>query len=163
MKKIISIMTTALLAICAFSVNINASTINEQKKQDDQKIIELLPNGDVIEETLVLENTLLRSSTKKGSRIVEYKKDGKVLWKATLSATFTYTGSSAKCTASSISATSYVSTWKITSKSASKSGNVATGNVTAKQYYVSTPIQTVNRTLKITCSASGVLLSLIHI
>lgn len=155
MKKFVSIITTVLLAICTFSVNIDASTIDEEKKQNEQTTIELLPNGDVIEETLILENTLQRSSTRKGSRIVEYKNDGKVLWKATLSATFTYTGSSAKCTASSITASSNVSTWKIISKSASKSGNVATGKVTAKQYYVVTPIQTVNRTLKITCSPSG--------
>lgn len=47
--------------------------------------------------------------------------------------------------------------WKITSATASKSGNKATGDVTAKRYVLGIPVETVEKTITLTCSASGVI------
>lgn len=83
--------------------------------------------------------------------------DGTVQWKATLKGTFTYTGSSATCTNSSITYTISDSSWKITEATATKSGNKATGDVTAKKYFLGIPTKTVEKAITITCSASGTL------
>ena len=83
--------------------------------------------------------------------------DGEAQWSATLRGTFTYTGSSATCTASSISYTIENSKWKISSATASKSGNTASGHITAKRYTFGIPVQTVEAPIAISCSATGVL------
>ncbi len=70
----------------------------------------------------------------------------------TLSATFTYNGSTSKCTSASHSTAIYNSAWKFTSATSSKSGNKATGSYTAK---CSFPSQTVSKTITITCDANG--------
>ena len=43
----------------------------------------------------------------------------------------------------------------ITSATASKSGNTATADVTAKRYTLGIPLETLNRTITMTCSANG--------
>jgi hypothetical protein len=47
--------------------------------------------------------------------------------------------------------------WKIASKSASKSGNQAKASATAKRYLVSLVVQTVSKTVILTCSKTGAL------
>ena len=81
-----------------------------------------------------------------------YNSDNVAQWSATLKGTFTYNGSSATCTASSITHKIYSSNWKTASASTTKSGNKAT----AKRYLI-VPVQTVEKTITLTCSASGVL------
>lgn len=70
----------------------------------------------------------------------------------TLFATFTYNGSTSKCTSASHSETISNSYWSFTSAFASWTGNKAIGSYTAK---CSSPSQTVSKTLTITCDANG--------
>ena len=58
------------------------------------------------------------------------------MWSVSVHGTFTYTGtgSSSKCTTSTVSTTCPGSTWKIISRNDSKSGNKATANATAGHY-----------------------------
>lgn len=153
MKKILNVIVMIMI------LAVNPITIKGNQVDSDYRTeIEYLTNGDKIETVFISENTNNRGLTKKGTKIVEYKNsNGTVLWKATLTATFTYTGSSATCNTSSISAVSYANTWSITNKKATKNGNTAIGKVTAKQYYIGTAIQTVNKNITIKCSASGTL------
>lgn len=152
MKKIKYIVTTLFFILSfIYPLNISASEINQSSTST------VLYNGDVIIEKMYVEQSA-RSNTKKGTKTIEYKNSaGKVLWKATLSASFTYTGNSSKCTSSSISAVSYANTWKIVNKSATKSNNLATGKIQVKQYFNTTPIETINRTISIKCTSKGVL------
>lgn len=85
-----------------------------------------------------------------------YESDNSKAWTVTLNATFSYTGSSATCTKATTSSTIYNSAWKVTSAVASKSGNKATGTFTVKKYVLGIPVKTVNKTLTITCSNTGV-------
>lgn len=63
------------------------------------------------------------AGTKSGSKTYTYKNNaGAVRWKAVLNGTFTYTGSSAACTASSCNVTIYENDWYVVSKAAEKSG-----------------------------------------
>lgn len=91
-----------------------------------------------------------------GKKTITYKdSDGLTLWSATLKGTFSYTGSSAACTASSITYSIIDDAWKITSATASKSGNTAFGTVVAKRYTLGIPFKTVEKDIALTCSADG--------
>lgn len=85
-----------------------------------------------------------------------YESNNSKAWTVTLNATFSYTGSSATCTKATTSNTIYNDAWKVTSAVASKSGNKGTGAFTVKKYAIGIPIKTMNRTVTITCSNSGV-------
>lgn len=75
-------------------------------------------------------------------------------WKTVLTGSFTYTGSSATCTSSSVDVTIYNSSWYTSYKTASKSGNKAKASVTMKISNNDTTLSVpVNLTL--TCDANG--------
>lgn len=96
------------------------------------------------------------SGTKTATKTYEYSNDsGSVLWKAVLSGTFTYTGTSTTCTASSCSVTVYDSSWYQVSKTVGKSGNTANATLTMGHKLLGVTItkKTVNMTL--TCDANG--------
>lgn len=75
-------------------------------------------------------------------------------WKAELTGSFTYNGSSSTCTSASVDVTVYDSTWYVISKSASKSGNTATASITMGRSYdgidTNIPVK-----LTLTCDADG--------
>lgn len=71
------------------------------------------------------------------------------------SGTFTYGSGISKCTSSSVSAKSSADGWKIVNSSASKSKNTASATATAKHYYNNSVVDTVTRTVKLTCSSTG--------
>lgn len=149
-KYLIFFLTIILLTNCSFiiaSANENAAYSNIIKLNDGSYYIT------VIEET---NNT--RASTKTGSKTTRYyNSDDELLWSVTVKGTFSYTGSSAVCTASNVSTTCPASNWKISSKSSSKSGATATATATAKRYTIGVVTQTVTKKVTLTCSASGTL------
>lgn len=154
MKKIISIFLTLIIIFYSMSINLFASAFSVS-----ENIVIIFENGDYITETITKESVLNRATnTITGQKTSNYRNsNNKLLWSATLKGTFTYTGSRATCTASSITYTVYDDNWKITSAVASKSGNTAKGDVTAKRYVLGIPTKTVERTITLTCSSSGVL------
>ena len=97
------------------------------------------------------------TNTITGSKKITFKNSDDVTqWSATLKGTFTYTGSSATCTSASVSYSIENSKWKITTADASRSGNKAIGDVVAKRYALAiVPVQTVEETITITCTATG--------
>ena len=97
------------------------------------------------------------TKTKSGHKKVTYAHDNTVLWTVQVNGTFSYTGTSAVCTNSTITTTCPSSAWKISNKSSSKSGNTAYASATGKQYLLGICIQTVNRTVSLKCSNTGIL------
>ena len=81
--------------------------------------------------------------------------NGITQWKATLKATFTYDGSTSRCTSvDSPSVVIYDNTWSLDSKSCSKSGNTATGNITmAKKLLLGSSKAPI--TLTLSCDKNG--------
>lgn len=116
---------------------------------------EFFDDGYYFEIITIQDNIKSRANTVSGTRTVKYKNGDTVLWTVSLNASFIYTGSSATCTSSSVSTTCPSSAWKITNKSASKSENTATAKVTAKQYLAGISIQTVNKTVTLSCDDNG--------
>lgn len=150
MKKVLSFLFIVLIVFCV-SINACASS-------DAITTVEYFEDGSCIETTIVVKEYISTYATqvKKVEKSISYKdEDGIVCWKATLTATFRYTGSSATCTESDVTYTISNSKWKITSATASKSGNTATADVTAKRYTLGIPVETLNRTITMTCSANG--------
>lgn len=84
-----------------------------------------------------------------------YSNSGNLEWQAVLSGSFTYTGSSAACSASDCSVTISNSSWYVVSKSVGKSGSSATCELTMglKFLGITTDKETVN--MKLSCDANG--------
>ena len=84
-----------------------------------------------------------------------YDENGTSNWKAILSGSFTYIGSSATCTSSNMSVSIYDSSWYTVSKSASKSGNQAMGSAIMGRTSLGNTVARVPVSLTLTCDANG--------
>lgn len=153
MKKIISLIMLVVMALSTLAINTLAYNENNNSK------VIYMEDGSYLVVDIIEDATNARAtSTKSGTKNLNYySADDELLWKATLKGTFSYNGSSATCTAASITHTVYDSSWRITSATATKSSNQAIGNVTAKHYVLGIPIKTLEQSFKITCSANGTL------
>ena len=107
--------------------------------------------------TSIAEDRISRISGTKTGHKTQYYCDsaGNKLWSVSVSGTFTYTGSSSKCTAASVTSTIYNSDWKITNTSASHSGNTAIATAIAKKYYLSSVIATKTLSVNLSCDKDG--------
>ena len=143
MKRVVSVLMLVFFLFSALPMAGAAEAVSEER-------IELGDGYYLIAETF--QSGARASKSVSGSKSYTcYDSAGTALWKVTLYGTFTYTGSSATCTASSISTTIYDSSWSTGSKSASKSGNKATGSATMKK----STVKSVPVSLSLSCSASG--------
>ncbi len=158
MKKIISALSLFSMFIL---LSFNAFALIDTASPETHTTIKYFEDGSYIETIITEENTCFSTfatTTKRGSKKLTYKNDqDEIQWTATITGIFTYTGSNSTCTSSSITYSITNTKWKITSATASKSYNKATGNVTAKRYALGIPVQTVEETITLTCSATGVL------
>lgn len=153
MKKLISLLSVILMIV----VMCPATAFANEKIVTDS-YVEYFEDGSYIV-TELTESTITTFAAKTVSSSKSshfYESDNSKAWTVTLNATFSYTGSSATCTKATTSSTIYNSAWKVTSAVASKSGNKATGTFTVKKYVLGIPVKTVNKTLTITCSNTGV-------
>lgn len=156
MKKTLSLILTIIILLF--------STISVFAEGEDSIIsqtTEYFEDGSYIITILTIEdeNTTTRAtSTKSGSKTITiYNSYDEKLVVLKLTATFNYTGSSATCTSAVSTYTLYNSNYKVTSSSGITSGNKGIGNFTVKKYFVGVPIKTMEHTITITCSNTGVL------
>lgn len=157
MKKILAIILCSFMVLSVFTLNVFAESDNVEVLES----IEYFEDGSYIVTTITEEaNTSITRTTygKTGSKTATiYNSDDEAMVVLKVTGTFSYTGSSSTCTASSVSYTIYNDNWKVTSATASKSGNKAIGEFTSKRYTLLIPVQTVNSTVTLTCSNSGTL------
>lgn len=147
MKRAVSILFVLVFLFCAMPLVGAAETVSEDR-------IELGDGYYLIAETF--QSGARASQSISGSKPYTcYDGNGTALWKVTLYGTFSYTGSSATCTASSVSTTVYDSTWSTGSKSASKSGSKATGSATMKKTSGGVTVKSIPVSLSLSCSANG--------
>lgn len=150
MKKIVSLILISVLILLISPTIVAVDT--------EKNAIEYFDDGSYLVTTLETFGLSRATKTITGKKTATYKdSDDTTLWSATLTGTFSYTGSSATCTASSITYSIVDDSWKITSATASKSQNQALGNVIAKRYTLGIPFKTIEKDITITCSASGTL------
>lgn len=153
MRKLISLLSVILMiaVLCP-----NTALANDKIVTDSY--VEYFDDGSYIV-TELSENTIttFAAQTTSSYKVSHFYNSNNVKeWTVRLDATFSYTGSSATCTSAKTSNTIYNDAWKVTSAVPSKSGNKATGTFTVKKYALGIPIKTVNKTLTITCSNTGV-------
>lgn len=152
MKKIrVCLLTMLFIFIYGIS-----TLANETPKTT---IIQIFDDGSYIESTLQ-ENSgpYFRSITQKksGRKTNTYKSSsGKIIWSVTVKGSFTFNGRTSSCTSSSVSTSCPGAGWKISSSSANKSGATAGASATAKKYIDGKCINTISRTVRLTCSKSG--------
>lgn len=146
MKRFFSYLIIGMLIFTMFPVN---SAAAENSK------VTYLENGCYIVETLT-EFTARSARETTGTKArTYYNSDGTALWKAVLTGTFTYDGTSATCTSASVSVTVYDSGWYTISKSASKSGNTASATVTMGYKTLGVTTDKVTTNLTLSCDKDG--------
>ena len=153
MKRLIS-----ALIVIIFTLSCSACFVNALAQ--DQIYTEIYEDGsyDIITTTshFTISNLLNTKGTSSKTKTNEHHNaDGSIAWKASITATFSYNGTTASCTDVTKSTVIYNSAWKCTAASCSKSGATATGNFTFKRYVLLVPVQTINKTLTLTCDANG--------
>ncbi len=145
MKRILCWGMAFVLLLCIFPVSANAVEMETIYLEDGSYI------------TVQIEPVSSRASgTKTGNKVyTHYDSDDSSNWKAVLTGTFTYTGSSASCTASRVNVTIYDSSWYVVSEDAQKSENKATASVTMGQKALGVTVNKVPVSLTLSCDANG--------
>lgn len=161
MKKITTFLLAAALIVitsCSFATTAEASSYASPNAE-----IILLEHGDYLETTISDVPTpfsgfsvFSTASTVTKKKTTYYKdKNGTILWSVAITATFTYDGTTSKCTSCSHSTTCPSPTWKIKSASSSKSGNSATATATAT-HFIGAASDDFTKSVTITCSKNGI-------
>ena len=148
MKRILIIMTliaflSVIIPAPAYAFDTNA-----------EEIIQLDDGGFIVVSISSMDGRSL--VTKNGSKsYTYYANDGTMSWKAVLSGTFTYDGTSSTCTQSSCAVTIYESSWYTVYKTAGKSGNQATGEVIMGRKLLGVTVDSITISFDLTCDANG--------
>jgi len=145
MKRVLSLVLAAILVIGVLPICGNAVEIETIYYEDGSyATIEITTYG------------MRASGSKSGTKTFNYYNNSDVRqWKAVLTGSFSYTGSSATCTSSSMDVTIYDSNCYVYSKSASKSGNTASGSATVGEKLLGVTVSTVPVSLTLKCDANG--------
>ena len=152
MKKVISfalllVMVTTIFPFSALAAD--TSTV-----ADNSTEIIYLADGDYIVVTRG-EYVARASGSKTGYVTYTYVNSGTTMWTATLTASFTYTGSSATCTNSALGISISDSHYYEVSRSVGHSGNTATADFTMGYRVLGVTVSTSPYTLTLSCDANG--------
>ena len=155
MKKLISVF---LIILMLLSFPMISYADNSEIAEYTNGYVEYYDDGSYSITTIEISpiSTFSASTAIQTKTTSHYSSKNEKEWDITVKGTFTFTGSSATCTNSTVSYNIYDKNWKVTSSKASKSGRTATGEFTLKKYFLGVPIKTDNETLTITCSNTGV-------
>lgn len=158
MKKCIISLFTILSLVCAIniaplSVNAsdNASSITTEMIEDGYYFETIIEDEECSMAPMATTQYITKTKTTKLKN-----SNGDVMWAVSIKATFSYNGSTSKCTSCTPSATSYASAWSIKSVTSSKSGNSATATAIAAYSLPTGTSQLSSKSVTITCSATGV-------
>lgn len=145
MKQIICCAMAVVLIMCMTPVPANAA---------EMEII-YLDDGSYITVEVQETNSRAAGNISGSKTYTHYGNSGTSDWQAVLTGTFSYTGTSATCTKSSVDVTVYDSAWYVVSKSAGKSGNQATGSVTMGWKKLGVTVERVPVSMTLSCDANG--------
>ena len=154
MKRILSIVLVLFLAL---------SPLNVFAKSTPQSNIEYLADGSyyetVIEDDLTGFNAITAAATTTTvtkSKTTYYKNaSGSVMWYIKVTGTFKYNGQTSSCTKATVTAESKSSSWKVSNKSSKAYDNKAKATATGKHYQSNTLLDTVTKSVILTCSPTG--------
>lgn len=147
MRRVIALLLSIIFLISFGMVPAQAEQVSS--------CIEWLEDGSCIETVLYVMES--RASGTKTARKVSTLKDGagNVDVEMTLTATFTYDGTTAKATSAEVSVTIYDSAWSLISKYTVRSSNNATATVNLSRSALGVVMETPTITIKLTCDPDG--------
>lgn len=146
-RAIVLILLFALIPISVFAAPEEAAECSITYFEDGSYlVVELI--------TMDIRSDSTKTSTK---NYTYYEGDNTVQWRGTLSATFTYNGTSATCTVSVCTVSITNGNWYTISKSSSKSGNTAYGYLTMGRKFAGVTVEEKSVTMKMACSPTGVI------
>ena len=160
MKRLCYIFLTAIILIGFFptdnaSAEEPASIIEMISFIDGSYAIVTLSGGSVPTTPCSIGLRSLRSIKSGSKTYTYYSNTGAVEWSATLTASFSYTGSTSSCTSANCTVSISNNSWYLISKTCTKSGNAATANVTMGLKYLGKTVQTIPITITLSCDANG--------
>lgn len=149
MKKLIVILTTLTLILnTAIVSNASAGAADPCAPYGDTEIVDL-GDGYTVEYEITEINPNARASTKTVEKTANFKRDGVIVATIVLTASFSYTDSSATCT-SAYAGYSMYHGWDYSNRSTTRSGNTAkTSARISNVYYADVEVT-------LTCSNTGV-------
>lgn len=152
MKKLITILTTlTLLFNLSIISNASGNVADSYPSNESVEVVDL-GDGITIEYEITETPSIARASTKTATKTATCKKDGVKIAVVKLTATFSYTGSSATCTSASATYTTY-NGWSASNKSTTRSGNTATTSA----YLSKMIVNHATLTTSMSCSKTGVI------
>lgn len=151
MNKLIAILTAFILFFnLPIISNANDLTVTNPDQSYENTYVIDMGDGLTIEYEICEVTSNARTSTKTATKTATCKEDGKVIATIKLTASFSYTGSSATCTSAS-SSYSMAAGWSYTNRTTTRSGNRAT--TSAK---LLNNCDYANVSVTMTCSSTGV-------
>lgn len=147
MKKMIGWLLAAVLFVNVLPLSGNAAETELATINFD--------DGSYMTVEIITSETRASGSKTGAKQYTYYDSSSVAQWKAVLTGTFTYTGSSATCTSSSMDVTIYDSSWYVISKSSSKSGSKAIGSAIIGEKTGVTSVAKIPVNLTLTCDANG--------
>lgn len=154
MKRYLSLFLVLVMLGGIFALPVSAVSAVEAS----ETTVEYFEDGSYVVTTITESGRGARSSTKSGSKTANYySSKGEEQWSATINGTFSYDGYSATCTNAYTTYAIYNSAWKLKSASAERSGNQAIGHFVFKYYLLGVPVNTIEKTVVLTCSPTGAL------
>lgn len=135
------------------------------QSNDNQNKIEYLDDGSYFETIIEDEtpgsnsgsNVLSTSKTTVTKSKTTYYKNssGQVMWYVKVTGTFKYGGGTSTCTKATVNAASQNSAWRISNKSSKAYNNKAQATATGKRYNSGIAVNTMTKTVTLTCSSTG--------
>ncbi|MBQ7460115.1 MAG: hypothetical protein IJS72_01965 [Oscillospiraceae bacterium] len=150
MKKLILVILALSIIVSVAPFRASADSVHSGDTQI--KTIEL-EDGATIE--IITETVKISRSSIISHVDYIYSESGTAKWKASLIGYFTYNGTTAVCTSSSLSFTIYDSAWSVSSSNATKSGATAIGTFTMAKKILGITVSTVSDSLTLTCDPNG--------
>lgn len=149
MKRMVSALAALLLLLPSLLINTVAA---DNLSETDMIYLE---NGSYIR-VEIFSADLRETGRKIGHKnYTYYNGEGEEKWSATLTGSFTYTGTSATCTSSSCSVALSDSHWSLVSKTTEKSGNTATATVIMENKLLGIVVDNAEVNIKLTCDGKG--------
>lgn len=152
-KKCPHVLISTLFLLCSIPTSTKADTIFDTCHKTPYTIQTVITDASP---SINLAPTLSRTSHNITKTKTTYMRDssGTVLWSVSITATFTYDGTTSRCISCSPNASAPATTWSIKSVSSSKSGNSATAYATATHTSPSSS-KDFTQSVTISCSKNG--------
>jgi hypothetical protein len=155
MKKYLSVMIT-MVVVCVLFVSNASIAAYDDTTQETTTTYVYLDNGDYIETTIISNTSPSRSSINATKTSVCKNSSDEPLWSVSITATFTYNGTSSSCTYASGSSETF-SNWQVTAPTVRVSGASATSSATGRIYLLGFLISEKTLFVTLSCSPTGVL------